>query len=157
MSRWYRAISATAPADWSRLMEAIDYYEGQLEDAREEIRLRGNLEAANKLLPGIVEHRFSQLQEIEAILEFMNILYNKTKGQAFRRFLENYAKDLSSRDADKFAETEDEVINLALLRNEVALLRNKYLSIMRALEQKSFAVSNITKLRVSGLEDISLN
>jgi DNA-directed RNA polymerase subunit F len=155
MNEWYRKISADH-TDFVPLIDAITYFEDELQEAKTEVKLRGNIENANKLLPGIVEHRFTQLQEIEAILEYMNIRYNKTRGDKFRKYLEHYNRELSSRDAEKFAEADDEVIKIALLRNEIALIRNQYLSIMKGLEQKSFSITNITKLRCNGLEEASL-
>lgn len=156
MNEWYRKVTAN-PDDFGPLVDAIAHFEDELQEAKVEVRLKGNIENANKLLPGIVEHRFSQLQEVEAILEYMNIRFSKTKTEKFRKYLEHYNRELSSRDAEKFAEGDDEVIKIALLRNEVALIRNHYLSIMKGLEQKSFSITNITKLRVAGMEDASLD
>jgi len=155
INKWYRKITADYN-DYSPLAEAIAFFEDELIDAKEDIRIRGNLEIATKDIPGLVEHRFSQLQEIEAILEYMNIRFSKVKGDKFRQYMEKYNRDLSSRDADKFAEADDEVIKVSLLRNEVSLIRNQYLAIMKGLEQKSFSISNIVKLRAAGLDDISL-
>lgn len=156
MNEWYRKVTLN-PDDFGPLVDAIAHFEDELQEAKVEVRLKGNIENANKLLPGIVEHRFSQLQEVEAILEYMNIRYNKTRGDKFRKYLEHYNRELSSRDAEKFAEADDDVIKIALLRNEVALIRNHYLSIMKGLEQKSFSITNVTKLRVAGMEDASLD
>lgn len=155
MHDWYRKIS-TNPDDLSPLVDALAFFEKELSEAKEEVKLKGNIENANKQLPGIVEHRFAQLQEIEAILEFLNIQLNKTKTAKFKKYLEHYNKTLSSRDADRYAEGDDDVIKLMLVINEVALVRNSYLAIMKGIEQKSFAVSNITKLRVAGMEDADL-
>jgi len=155
MNEWYRRITEKTD-DYLPLVDAIAFFEDEIQEAKEEIRLKGNIETANKLLPGVVEHRFCQLQEVEAILEYMNIRFSKTKGEKFRKFLEHYNRELSSRDAEKFAEADDDVIKVALLRNEIALIRNQYLGLMKGLEQKSFSITNIVKLRVSGLEDATL-
>jgi hypothetical protein len=37
--------------------------------------------------------------------------------------------------------------------NEFALLRNKWLGITKGLDQKQWQITNITKLRVAGMED----
>jgi hypothetical protein len=70
--------------------------------------------------------------------------------------LEKYAKALSSRDAEKYADGEQEVVEYEEIVNEVALVRNQYLGIIKALESKNWTLSNIVKLRVSGLEDASI-
>ena len=40
--------------------------------------------------------------------------------------------------------------------NEFALLRNKWLGVMKGLDQKQWQITNITKLRVAGMDDASL-
>ena len=40
--------------------------------------------------------------------------------------------------------------------NEFALLRNKWLGITKALDQKQWQITNITKLRVAGMEDATI-
>ena len=40
--------------------------------------------------------------------------------------------------------------------NEFALLRNKWLGVLKALDQKQWQITNITKLRVAGMEDATL-
>ena len=59
--------------DINKIPEAIKFFEDQLIEARGEVKLKGNVERAAAEMPGIVEHRFNQLQEIEAILNYLNI------------------------------------------------------------------------------------
>jgi hypothetical protein len=63
---------------------------------------------------------------------------------------------LTSRDAEKYAEGEDEVIDMEVLINEVALLRNRWLGIMKGLEAKQWQMGHIVRLRTSGMEDITI-
>jgi hypothetical protein len=42
------------------------------------------------------------------------------------------------------------------LINEVALVRNKYLGIMKGLDAKGFSLGNITRLRIAGMNDAEL-
>ena len=51
-------------------------------------------------MPGIVEHRFNQLQEVEAILEFLNIQLRKKRSEMFRKYTESYNRALSDRSAE---------------------------------------------------------
>ena len=107
-------------------------------------------------MPGIVEERFGQLQEIEAILEFLNIELRKLRSQVFRKYLENYQRALSSRDCDKFVDGDQSVVDFEILINEFALIRNKWLGITKALDVKQWQLSNIVKLRTAGLDDATL-
>ncbi len=153
MSGWYNKVKDNL----SNIVPAISYYEKELEEARKETFLSGNLEANSKRIPGDVAYRFAQLQEVDAILEYLNIELRKIHREKYRKYLEHYNKALSSRDADKFAEGDQDYIDMEHLVNEFALVRNKYLAIMKGLDNKSFQINNITKLRTAGMEDISLD
>ena len=61
---------------------------------------------------------------------------------------------MTSRDAEKYAEAEDEVIDMETIINEVALLRNKWLGIMKGLDAKQWQMGHIVRLRTAGMEDI---
>jgi hypothetical protein len=149
---WYTEVSR----DISKIPDAVLYFENELQDARDEVRLSGNLEKAAASMPGVVEHRFNQLQEIEAILEYLNIELRRLKSKFFRQYLENYARALSSRDVEKYVEGEVDVVDMEKIINEFALLRNKWLGITKALDQKQWQITNITKLRVAGMEDAKI-
>ena len=135
----------------------ITHYENELLQAKNEVRIFGNVEKSITNLPGITEHRFNQLQEIEAVLNFMNIQLRKIRRKHFQKYLEAYNRALTSRDAEKYVDGEDEVIDYEVLVNEVALLRNKWLGIMKALESKNFMLGHIVRLRAAGMEDISVS
>ena len=107
-------------------------------------------------MPGQVEHRFNQLQEIEAILEYLNIEKRRLRSQVFKKFLENYQRALTSRDVDKYVDGEADVVDMEKIVNEFALLRNKWLGVLKGLDQKQWQLTNIVKLRVAGMEDASI-
>ena len=153
MSKWYYRVER----DLSEVPAFIDYYELELDQARQELSLKGkSLEKHAAELPGLVEHRFSQLQEIEAVLEYLNIKLKKQRSEEFKKFLENYNKALSSRDAEKYVDGVQAVVDMTLVVNEVALLRNKFLGISKAFEAKNFMTGHIIKLRCAGLDDASV-
>lgn len=149
---WYDKISK----DISNIPDAAVYYEAELQAAKMECKIHGNVERASANMPGIIEHRFNQLQEIEAILEYLNIELRRLKSQHFRKYLENYQRALSSRDCEKFVDGEADVVDFEKIINEFALLRNKWLGIIKALDQKQWQLTNIVKLRVAGMEDATL-
>lgn len=149
---WYNQIVA----DLGNIPNFINYYEDELNQAKYECGIKGNLEKNISNLPGITEHRFNQLQEIEAVLNYLNLQLRKIRKRHFQKYLENYARALTSRDAEKYVDGEDEVIDFETIINEVALLRNKWLGLMKGLESKNFMLGHISRLRTSGMEDISL-
>ena len=147
---WYTKISQ----DLSAIPDFITYYELELVSSKKEVTIYGNVEKNIAGLPGITEHRFNQLQEIEAVLNFLNIKLRQIRRKHFQKYLEAYNRALTSRDAEKYAEGEDEVIDMEVLINEVALLRNRWLGIMKGLEAKQWQMGHIVRLRTAGMEDI---
>jgi len=149
---WYSKISR----DISEIPNAIQHFEDELVLARSEVKLAGNIERAAASMPGLVEHRFNQLQEIEAILEYLNIELRRLRSSYFKKYLENYQRALSSRDVEKYVDGEADVVDYEKIINEFALMRNKWLGVLKALDQKQWQITNIVKLRVAGMEDASL-
>ncbi len=149
---WYSKISR----DISEIPNAIQHFEDELAIARSEVKLSGNIERAAASMPGLVEHRFNQLQEIEAVLEYLNIELRRLRSSYFKKYLENYQRALSSRDVEKYVDGEADVVDYEKIINEFALMRNKWLGVLKALDQKQWQITNIVKLRVAGMEDASL-
>ena len=149
---WYNQVVA----DLGNIPAFIGYYEDELNQAKYECGIKGHLEKNIATLPGITEHRFNQLQEIEAVLNYLNLQLRKIRKRHFQKYLENYARALTSRDAEKYVDGEDEVIDFETIINEVALLRNKWLGLMKGLESKNFMLGHVSRLRTAGMEDITL-
>jgi hypothetical protein len=149
---WYSEVSR----DVSKIPDAIVYFEAELQTARQECKLVGNVEKASAAMPGIVEHRFNQLQEIEAILNYLNIELRRLRSSFFKKYLENYQRALSSRDVEKYVDGEADVVDYEKIINEFALMRNKWLGVLKALDQKQWQITNVVKLRVAGMEDATL-
>ena len=152
MSTWYRKVVS----DLSCLPDCIEWFENELIAGRMELKIVGSLEKASREMPGIVEYRFNQLQEIEAILEQLNIQLRKIRSAKFRQFTEHYNRALTSRDAEKYVDGEPEVCDMDSIVNEFALVRNKFLGLTKALDIKQWQLSNVVKLRVAGMEDAEL-
>jgi hypothetical protein len=149
---WYSRVSR----DISEIPSAIQYFETELLTAKNECKINGSIEKSAAQMPGIVEHRFNQLQEIEAILEYLNIELRRLRSSFFKKYLENYQRALSSRDVEKYVDGEADVVDYEKIINEFALLRNKWLGVLKALDQKQWQLTNIVKLRVAGMEDATL-
>ena len=130
---WYSKITVNL----SSIPDFIAYYEAELNSARFDVGIKGKVEKNLADLPGVTEQYFSNLQEIEAVLNYLNIQLRKIRRKHFQKYLENYNRVLTSRDVEKYVDGEQEVIDFEMLINEVALLRNRYLGIMKALESKT--------------------
>lgn len=149
---WYSKVTS----DLGNIPGFIQYYEQELAQAKFDITVKGNVEKNIAALPGITEQRFNQLQEIEAVLNFLNIQIRVIRRKHFQKYLEHYARALSSSDASKYVEGEQEVVDYETIINEVALLRNKWLGVMKGIDSKQWQLSNLVRLKVAGMEDFSI-
>lgn len=143
--------------DIGYIVTTLEYFDRELLDAKKEVKLTGNLEKASASLPGLIEYRFNQLQELESILEHVNIALRRSRSKFYRQYLEGYDRALTSRDVEKYIDGEEEIVAFNELVNEVALMRNQYLGIMKGLDIKQWQITNIVKLRTAGMEDIVVN
>lgn len=149
---WYNKVVQ----DLGNLPDFIQFYEAEMLAAKRDVSVHGRVEKSLADLPGLTEHRFNQLQEIEAVLEYLNIQLRKIRRRHFQKYLETYARALTSRDAEKYVDGEDEVIDFETLINEVALLRNRWLGVMKGLESKNFMLGHVVRLRTAGMEDVTV-
>jgi uncharacterized protein YfdQ (DUF2303 family) len=149
---WYSRIVASLSA----IPDFINHYENELADAKKDCRISGLVEKNITALPGITEFRYNQLQEIEAVLNYLNIQLRKIRRRHFQKYMENYARALTSRDAEKYTDGEDEVIDYETLINEVAYLRNRWLGILKGLDTKQWQMGHVVRLRTAGMEDIQV-
>lgn len=153
MDLWYKKIKN----DLTLLPDFIEFYEKEYEQAKIEVKLLGvgSIERAAASIPHEVEHRFSQLQDIEAVLRHLNIQYERMRSEVFKKWFENQkaARALSARDAERYVDQDNDVCTLAELCNDTSLIRNMFLAILKGIDSKSYSINNITKLRAAGLED----
>jgi len=152
MSNWYTRVSS----DLSVIPDFMSAYEAELISAKSDVKISGNVEKLIAGIPGITEHRFNQLQEIEAVLNYLNIQLRKIRRKHFQKYLEAYNRVLTSRDAEKYVDGEQEVVDFETIINEVALLRNRWLGILKGLEAKQWQMGHIVRLRTAGMEDVTL-
>ena len=113
---WYSKVTENL----SNIPDFINHFEKELLEARKDVGLYGNVEKNITALPGITEIRFNQLQEVEAVLKYLNIQLRKIRRKHFVKYIENYPRALTSRDAEKYVDGEDEVVDFETIINDEA-------------------------------------
>ena len=78
---WYGKVTS----DLSNLPDFIAHYENELLGAKKDVSVYGNVEKNIAALPGVTEYRFNQLQEIEAVLRYLEIQLRKLKRKYFKK------------------------------------------------------------------------
>lgn len=139
--------------DENRLDDFVKQYTDELANTKSELKLDGHVEKLAREMPSITDKRFSQLQEVEAILELFTIRMKAERGKLYKHLLEHYKRSLTSRDVEKYIDAEVSVIEYLEKINKILLLRNKFAGVTKALEVKHFQITNIVKLKSAGLDD----
>lgn len=137
------------------LPSIINEYQEALEQAESHLSIKGkNLEKANIEQPSWHSY-YDQLRiELHSILKFVESKMNSTRGRLFRSYTENYGRDLSDRAKDKYIDNEQAFLDMYELYLEIKEMYDKYQSVVDAFQARGYALNNITKLRVSALEDV---
>lgn len=160
MSTWYSKIVRKSDDLETIVLDACDYFDAQCQEATKEVdmKLLHGIRVAEfaKRLPGIIGHRFHQLQELEAILGYLEIREIAITGARRRHYIEHYNRALTPTTAEKYAEADDAVLAIATLRNQIALTRNNFLALTKQHEYLHFQLGNITKLLAAGVDDAIL-
>ncbi len=155
--RWYRKILSAGKVDQKDLSCAIDASDAYLalyEEARDELTTyQGKLERISSQIAGIAEHRFAQLQELEAILQYLEEREKVVRIEKTKHYMEHYQRTLTERVARDYAEAHDDVQAIRMVIHEVSYVRNLFSGITKSVEYLHFQISNVTKLRCAGVED----
>lgn len=143
--------------DENKLTEVLAYFNSEYEEARAELKLSGKLEKYISQISANFEYRYSQLQELEAILEHFNIKLKSIKSKKYQQLINSSARALSQSDLRQYIEGDEQVVAVQTVINEIALVRNKFISLSKGFETQNWQLSNLTKLYAAGLDDIRIN
>lgn len=139
--------------DISVINEFIQYYNNEYLEAQEETKIHGNVVEQAKKLPSQMAYRFAQLQEIEAVLRYIEILRDQQQSKSWIKFSTGYKKTLQSSEKKYYVMGDPDFITMETWVNDIAYIRNKYLAITKGFDSKNFALSNIIKLKTAGIDD----
>lgn len=153
MREYYREIVDNNNLD--EIPDAIVYYNDQLIEAREELKIKGSVSRMASQMPGIIEYRFSQLQEIEGIHRHIEILKTKAFSDSFKNYT-NSNRNMTSRDAEKYSNGDDTVLELAIILNSISVIRDKFLGLTKGLESKHYQLTNLIKMKAAGIDDFDI-
>ena len=149
--QWYRKVTA----DITKLPDAINHFEAEYQEAKKFLVTKGqSVSEKSGKLPSIVDKYFEQLQEVEAILNYLNMELEKTRSHVFKKYLENYQRALSSRDCDHYVKGDQAYVDMKMLVNEFSLVRNKYLSLHKGLDSMGWMIGHVVRLKCAGLDDV---
>lgn len=142
----YEALVAELPLFFDR-------WEKEIADAAPIFKLEG--ERLEKVARDIPHHQVfyaQRAQEARALVKWLEII----KAQKEARHIKNYnnsPRALAAREQAAYIQGEKDVVEMNQLIVNTALLQQHFEEIVEAIKQSGWMVGNITKLRVSEMQD----
>jgi hypothetical protein len=139
------------------IVNLLPKYEEKIAAAEPIFKLEGRrLEEIMRTLPHYQSSYDASYHELKSLEEWVNTIREKKIGKLWKKYNEGYARALAARDIQAYINSEKEIVELNQIIIEIALLKNHLLSIVEALKQMGWMAGNITKLRISEMEDAIL-
>lgn len=142
--------------DETKLPEILNYFEDEYIKGKEEIKVTGGMLDNLSAISSQYEVRYSQWQELEAILNHYSNKLSGIKGGLYKDLQEHSKRQLTSTDIKQYVESDAKVLAMQSIINEITLVRNKFISLSKGFEVKQYMLSNITKWQCAGLDNTRL-
>lgn len=142
---------------YAKLSQILDEYESALDGVEDLIKIKGKkLEAANIENPAW-QHYYDQKRiELHTLVKYFEAEVQRVRGRLFRSYKENHSRELNEREISRYIDNEEAFLTMNELYLEVKELYEKYQSVVDAFTSRGYSLNNITKIRVSSLEDVEL-
>lgn len=150
MSKYLQMVKEDA----NNITSILEHFNKEYEEAQKELKIKGNLQREMADLSVVYENRFSQLQELEAILEYFNIKMKGIKSSLYQKCMNTSARALTSNDIKQYIDGDKNVMDIQMIINDIALIRNRFEGITKGFDTKNWQLSNIVKLQVAGLDTV---
>jgi hypothetical protein len=93
------------------------------------------------------------LNEMKAIEDFIKARISAVESKLWKKYNENYARALSTRDIQAYLAGEPDVVVLVELQLEVNYVKRQLESVYEALKDLGWQLKYITELRIAELQD----
>lgn len=159
MAKWYRRVfNETDPTrQLSIICDACEAYELEYDAALASVKPpRGRLAEIESKIPGLAAENLSRIGDLEIMLKHLENMEMVAKKNRTTYYMEHYQRKLSETVAAKYAEADDDVQAIRLIRFRVGSVSSQFEAVSRGLEYLHFQLTNITKLKVAGMDDAEL-
>lgn len=152
--RWFRIVQK----DISRIPEAIDYYLSEVSKSDDAISQNGNIEKLNRDLPGLIAYYDTIHTDAESVMVVVERLVKQEKVRAFKDLLERppSQRSLTTTELKMMAEVDPDVVILQEILEDIRNAHGQLDSVMKALVQKGYTLTNIKDIRKGGFQEVEI-
>jgi len=138
---------------YEKLPAILDQFAKELLPAKEQFsndgKLLENCLSKNSALMHYYDERRIRLH---TLVKFFKMEKERVQSNLFKKYNENYSRDLGLQLIAKYVASEDEYIFVGKLALEVEELYEEYVSVVDTFKQRHYELTNMTKLRIANLE-----
>ena len=135
------------------LVDYLGWCEDEFKEGLEKLKIHGELQKQAAEQPAWLG-RYDEIRaELKALRNWYDGKAKRRRGTLYREFLEQYSRALQHRDIEQYINSDKRWQSADDVYQEVALIHDKFDSLVEAFRAKGWAISHIVKLRVAGLED----
>lgn len=135
--------------NFCNLPDVLDRYVLEIESAGERLALKGkSIEQANRDQVEWSYHYDQQKSELETLSKYMLMRVDRTRGEQYRKYTENYSRELADRAKDKYIDHDPEYLSIYELYLEVFEVLDKIKSVVDAFKTRGYALRQINEARV---------
>lgn len=139
------------------LPDILTEYESALDGFEKNLEIKGKkLEHANREHPGWQSYYDQRRIELYSLVKYYDGQISRVRGKLFKSYTETYSRELSDRAKDKYIDNEKAYLDMLEVFLEVKELYDRYDAVIEAFKSRGYALNNITKIRVSALEDVTI-
>lgn len=144
-------------AKHEKLPDVLGQYIKDLDDLKDIVRLKGKkLEVANRENPAWYLYYRERKVELGTLVKYFEGEVSRIRGKLYREYKERYSIDLGEREIGRYIDHDEKYLTLYHMLLEVKEIHDQYDGAVDTLTTRGYALNNITKIRVAGLEDAEL-
>lgn len=139
------------------LPDVLADYEDAIDEAEQHLSIKGKtaVEAAREQCAWPIYYS-TRKAEVGKLLKYAEMMAGAAKSRHYRRYTENYSRDLGDRGRDKYIEGEEDVITYRLICLEIEEVYNKLSAVCDAFDRRGFALRDWTQLTIASLTDTTI-
>jgi len=140
-------------ANYEALPGILDQFAEELKPAKKQLDNDGKLLETCLSKNSAQMHYYDERRaRLHTLVKFFKIEKDRVRSDLYRKYNENYSRQLTVQLLSKYVDGEDDYIFVLKLALEVEELYEEYVITVDAFKQRHYELSNMAKLRIANLE-----
>lgn len=145
-------ISVNGVPNIRLIKNSLEYYDSLLSESKKHLAINGK-----QLGEACYEHAswvyyYEQLcSDVKSLYRTIDTMIERVRGQLYKQFNENYNRNLSDRQIDKYIDQNETYAEWSMLKLYAEDVKGKFEALSSSFYSRGFMLKNITELRINNL------